>query len=664
MYKIVILLFLPLILSANEIPFQDFFNFIEVDQNSYFSPGLNKNSCSVEVGQESKFNLPQCVASICGTDKFKFFGLQTNPYMILACSEDPDLPLCEGNGYEKYYGDLRELRESIAEYFPLEQDFVESRLKSSLKFIKEPKYNNSSLDNLSLNITDLFSFVFSSPEFFETREHKEGGINIKFKSTKNLKVKLRSKFNIGRLESRAAVKALKAIFEDTNSIFALEYFGVDFVLSNVLTPLEQKDPISSLRKRKFKALDKIKKSLGTKTIDPESIEGSLSDAAADEESLLQDVLALEAISGLRASELKTLSKPDFTRPSYYINPKYSPDWSDPNNKEKFYTTTEHIENMLSFYDGMETKIDSHELNAYMMTILNSLNILPDEKEVEKAKRDSKEYLESFFNSFEKEFSKESTHDIKSEVGSLHLNFPETKKEYIEKIKSWLNSRKGILLDYKKLRESENGVKGTELIGRGLLQDLMMGTGASSGLNEFVDELAVNPIPDLYLGAYNGIKVGPVAVKDFSNKGKQILAHELGHHVGHFMEKSRLSNKTTFKFKSTRECLASSHTEEVGEEVNMKLSTNRSKRVRWKENMYSEEDFADWIASKASDSNMACLFVKDLVLDVPDKDYFKNKDSKDTHSSAVYRLLNIELNQKGRLPASCQTDRVKLCPKTK
>ncbi|MFT6067697.1 MAG: hypothetical protein ACJAT2_001876 [Bacteriovoracaceae bacterium] len=664
MYKIVLLFLLPLCLKANEIPFQDFFNFIEVDQDSYFSPGADKNSCSLERDEEVQFNLPACVASICKNEKFDVFGIQTNPYMILACAEDPSLPFCKGDGYKSYYKDLRELRESISEYFPLEQDFVETRLRSALSFIKEPKNKNSSLDSLNLNLTDLFTFIFASPEFFEATEHREGGIDVKFKSIKKLKKKLRSKFNLGKFESRVAVKALRAIFEDSNSIFALEYFGVEFVLSKFLTKNEQKDPLASLRARKFQALEKIKRSIGNETIDPESTQGSLSDLAADKESLLQEVLALEALSKLRKSELKTLSKPNFTRPSYYINPRFSPDWSDPNNKEKFYSTTEHIENQLNFYDGIETKIDSHELNAYMMTIINSLEILPDETEVEKAKIDSKEYLESFFDSFGKEFSRESTKDIKSEVGSLHLNFPKTKKEYLKEVKGWLNSRKGTLLDYKKLKDLDDVDRKNEFLGRGLLQDLMMGTGASGGLNEFVEQLGVNPIPDLYLGAYNGIKVGPIAVKDFSNKGKQILAHELGHHVGHFMEKNRLSHRTTVKFKRTRECLAASHTEEVGGEVKMKLSTNRSKKVRWKENKYSEEDFADWIASKASDSNMACLFLKGEVLDIPNKDYFKNADKEDTHSSAVYRLLNIELNKKGKLPASCQTNRVKLCPKIK
>lgn len=665
MYQVIFSFFFTLNLWATEIPFKEFFEFVEKDQSSYFSANFLENSCSEGSIPTEKFNLSKCVASICGTNQFNIFGQSINPYMVMACIEDPKLPFCKEYGYQDYYEDLGALRKSIKEYFPQEQKFTEAKLKAAKKFFENPQNINSRLDSLNLNLSDLFSFIFSSPEFIEAEELEEGGIKIKFKNIKVLKKKLRGNFNLRKSEVNTSVKALKVIFEDSTSIFALQYFGVDFVIEKILSPEEMKTPLQALRARKFAALKKIKETLDSETIDPESIEGSYSDQSTDLENLLLEVLALEPLSQkLSKSDLLALSKPNFTRVEHYMNPKFSPDWKDPNNKDKFLNTMEHIENQLEFFEGGIPEIDDYELNAYMSTILNSMEILPTTKELEKAKVDSKAYLDDFFKSFKKEFSEESTLDIQKEVGSLHINYSESKKDYLDKIKKWLEARKGILRDFKKLSESENKEKGEEIIGRGLLQDLMMGSSASSGQTEFVEKLGVNPIPDLYLGAYNGIKMGPLAVKDFSNKGKQILAHELGHHVGHFMEKHRLSNPTTLKFKDTRECLAKSHGEESLDKVKMKLSTNDKTRINWTENMYSEEDFADWIAAKASDSNMACLFVKNLKLDDPSIDYFKNSNEEDPHSSAVFRLLNIELNKTGSLPDSCQTERVKLCPKVK
>jgi hypothetical protein len=666
MSKIVLLLFVFSQYCYGEtIPFKKFFNFIENEQDRYFSQNFSENSCAENLSEKDPFNIPRCIANICGDDLITSISLDENPYMVFACAEDPELPLCKGNAYKKYFDDFREIRSSIKEYFPLEQDFIKRKLQAARLYLKEPENVNSPLDSLNMNLSDLLSYTFTNPDLMEFEELEEGGIGAKFKDEKKLKKKLRSHFNFKKSEARSTVNVLKVLFEDSNLFFALEYFGKDFVLDKMLNPLELKDPIGSLRKRKYQALDIIKSSLKSKTIDPESVEGSFSDQGADIESLLMKVMILEPLSTrLSQSELLTLSKSNYTRVDFYKNPKFSPDWSDPSNKDKFHSTLTHIEAQLAFYEGSVSEIDSFELNGYMMTFFNSLETLPSKEDVDKAKVESKEYLGTFFKAFASEFSKASTEDIQKEVGSLHINYSETKKQFIEKIKRKIRSRKGILLDYKKLSESEKKNELNEILGRGLLQDLRSGSSSTDGLDEFVDSLAINPIPDFYLGAYNGIKMGPLAIKDFSNKGKQILAHELGHHVGHFMEKHGLSDKTILKFKNVRECLSSSHGDKIDSRLKVELATKNKKLVSWNEDMYSEEDFSDWIASKASDTNMACLFVKNMEFDDSTKDYFENKDKKDTHSSALYRLLNIELNQKGKLPPGCQTVQVKLCPQAK
>lgn len=666
MSKIVLLFFvISFNCFAEAIPFEKFFNFVQDEQDLYFSPRFSENSCIDNSSNEDEFNIPRCISNICGEDLVTIITLDENPYMVFACAEDPDLPLCQGNAYKKYYGDFREIRKSIESYFPLEQEFIKKKLQAAKLYLKEPKNTNSPLDSLNMNLSDLLSYTFTNPDLLEFEELKVGGIGAKFKDIIKLKKKLRRRFNLRKSEASSAIKVLKVLFEDSNLIFGLEYFGKDFVLDKILNSEELKDPVSSLRKRKFQALDKIKAGLNSKTIDPESIEGSFTDQGAGIESLLMEVITLETLSTkLKRSDLLSMSKSNFTRADFYENPKFSPDWSDPTNKEKFHSTLEHIETQLSFYEGSSSEIDVYELNGYMMTFFNSLEALPDETEVEKAKIESKEYLGSFFKTFGREFSKTSTTDIHKEVGNLHINYSQTKKEFIESVKGKIRARKGILLDYQKLSESENSQKLNEILGRGLLQDLKFGSSATVGLDEFVDGLAVNPIPDFYLGAYNGIKMGPLAVKDFTNKGKQILAHELGHHVGHFMEKNGLSGQTILKFKNVRECLSSSHEGQVENNLKVELETKDKTKVSWSENMYSEEDFADWIASKASDTNMACLFVKNKEFDDPTQNYLKNEDEKDVHSSALFRLLSIELNRKGKLPPECQSEQIKLCPKAK
>jgi len=66
--------------------------------------------------------------------------------------------------------------------------------------------------------------------------------------------------------------------------------------------------------------------------------------------------------------------------------------------------------------------------------------------------------------------------------------------------------------------------------------------------------------------------------------------------------------------------------------------------------FVEEDWADYLSAKITDKNLACNFMsvftaKGLLDIIPSE--------KTTHSTAMYRMLAIEKNQKGKLPAVCE-----------
>ena len=263
---------------------------------------------------------------------------------------------------------------------------------------------------------------------------------------------------------------------------------------------------------------------------------------------------------MKPSDIKRLTKADFAKPSFYNREKFDRDWKRPN-EEKYLSTLEFLEELGMLYDGTEQEVSDYSLYPHITAIFSGLVVLPDEERISEVKKKIPGYMDSFFGEFKKEFSDHSTGVVKGKIDEVHLHFPKAKRKYLDSIESWLDYRLALSKNTADQLASDDNKKASAYFGRGYLQSLINGFGEEGGINELATLIGVNPIPDFYIGAYNGIKVGPLAVNTFDGLGKTILSHELGHHVGHFMEDHPLSTTTTSKFEKVRECLAGSHQEE-------------------------------------------------------------------------------------------------------
>lgn len=652
---------------SSEGTFQEFFHFIETEQNRLLAPKFNEKECHQTIPEEkTEFNAAQCVRDICGEKEAFPFGLGESDFSMVTCALAEEGSLASKNCSEvskhKHFKEFKEIAKEMKGFYLSQLQLTGHKLKAAVSFLKNPETPNSPVDNLQLNVGDLLTYIMEVPKFLDV-ETSEDGFKVTLKNESRLKRKLRWRFNLRtKEEQRVAIKAIKAFFEDGNSILALEYLGPGYVLDNLIKDRELTgDTTEVLKKMKYESLAKLQKILGSETIDPEYTVGADKEVTDSQENLLGEVLALEALTkNLTPADLRILSKPNFPKKRFYNRTKFERDWTDPN-ANLYVTTLQHLEELSKIYVGDDERVRDSDLYAYLNSILSGLKLLPSQEEVDKIKAKVPDFIDGFFNDFNQEFSTESTGIIKAEVGKLHIDYPDSQKEYLEKIKRWLEYKKAVADDSLKKLRDPNNKKAIAFFGRDYLQSLLLERDAEGDLTSLSTLVSVNPIPDFYIGVYNGIKMGAFAVTEFDQAGKQVLAHELGHHVGHFMEENPLSIDTTKEFKSVRQCLASAYPDEKTK-VSMKLKSLKRKTHKWKENKYTEEDFADWIGAKTSSHNMGCLFVKNLDTEQSKKDLFQNQHKTDTHSSAFFRLINIEIQQKGKIPKSCQNDIVKLCSK--
>lgn len=635
------------------------------------APKFTETEChELPDGEKKKgFDAPQCVREICGEKLNQPVLRQEELDYVVGCALggviQVNTQVCTTNSFVKHYPEIKTIAQKMKSFYHAELKLTGHRIGAAVNFMKDHENPNSPLDNFGLNIMDLFAFVKEHPDLVKTVETEEG-ISLQFKNPRRIKRKLRWRFRLKRgSEDEVALKAMKAIFEDSNSLIALEFLGPDYVMKNLMNERGIKEnPDEALRKMKFDSLAVLKALLGEETIDPEYIRGTPGELSVDRTTLLTEVLLLQNLTkSLSARDIRTLSKSNFAKKRFYNRPKFGRDWSDPDGKT-YLNTLQHLQELQRIYVGDEEIVRDHDVYPFLIEMLHGLKLLPEKEKLEEVKKKVPAFMDKFFENFAKEFSSDSTGIIKGAIGELHINYPETREEFLKKVENWLDYKKSLADETLKQLRDKTNKKAIAFHGREYLQSLIMGGNADGALSQITPLVAVNPIPDFYIGAYNGIKMGPFAVNEFDGAGKQVLAHELSHHIGHFMEENPLSKDTTGKFKVLRQCLASSHKDGV-KKVKVKVKSLKNKTHRWNENFYTEEDFSDWVAAKTSDSNFACQFVKNMDFSQYEKmeDLFVNANKKDPHSSGFYRLINMELHQKGSLPESCQNNFVKKCPES-
>jgi len=668
MYKIAFafIFFITSTVSALTIPMNEFFNFVESGQNDFMSPKFTNAACLQKEPGVGGFDAKKCAAEIChggfnmpelGSDDFN---------QVVACVSGGDNriiaeKICSGTGFEEYLPKIEKVAMKLKEFYGTELKLTGYRIKAAIDFLEKGHNLSSSFDNFNTNIGDLMAFVVENKDLFEIKLKGNKGFQFKIISKRKARSRLGKYFNLNNSEKKSALKAIESLYSDSNSLLALEILGPEFVIKDFMEKQpEGVSPIDALRAVKFKAVEHFKDVLGTGTIDPEFIQGSEEEASIDLNTILQDALLLNSLKkGLSKKDFRRLSKPNFTKTGFYNRERFDRDWSQPH-KDLYRSTLSYLKELQKIYVGDAETVKPFDLYPHVSAILQGIETLPSDKTKEDVKKKVPEFIDGFFKKFGEIFSKRSTSIIQSKMNKLHIKFPDSKNQYLEKVEKWLAHKQSLADSSLKLLRDSKNIQAPSYFGRQYLQKLLSGQSEIGGLNELAPLVGVNPIPDLYIGTYNGIKMGPYAVKEFDGPGKQVLAHELGHHIGHFMESHPLSQDTTYTFARVRQCLATTHNE-VKSEDQMEVRSLGKKKYLWKENLYTEEDFADWIAAKTSDKNMACFFIQNEFLDQGIEGLLVNPNINDTHSSGFYRLLNIEMQQRGKLPKSCKNDVIKTCP---
>lgn len=150
------------------------------------------------------------------------------------------------------------------------------------------------------------------------------------------------------------------------------------------------------------------------------------------------------------------------------------------------------------------------------------------------------------------------------------------------------------------------------------------------IDDTCKEMVPNILPDAAMPLYGTFSIGPIVVSH-SPDFDAITMHEMGHLLNMEMNIGPLSPKTSGWYQSTKACFKGAQAE--GEK-------------------YFSEDFADMVAAKSSDRNVACLFMPGGSAPDFGSLSLANPSKTDTHSSDFMRLLQTERYKTGTVPSEC------------
>jgi hypothetical protein len=152
----------------------------------------------------------------------------------------------------------------------------------------------------------------------------------------------------------------------------------------------------------------------------------------------------------------------------------------------------------------------------------------------------------------------------------------------------------------------------------------------------------------------------VFISDFSctheHRGKQNVAHEIGHALNHVFAHIPLSGESLAKYKSLRNCVTENY---INPQANQTLISQPG------DSIYTEEDAADLFAfiTYPTEKNLfACSLVKPSndVSSYTELSFILNEG--DSHSTAFTRVIMEAINKNIELPVSCHRAILKDTPK--
>lgn len=259
-------------------------------------------------------------------------------------------------------------------------------------------------------------------------------------------------------------------------------------------------------------------------------------------------------------------------------------------------------------------------------------------------------------------SKHSMGIIGKYVANIHFSKPLFPEEFKESFDFYLKEEVeeerelGITSNHPKYGKSVSTVsaiiESLELIGKGknAAAEFIPDTKFDS-IKEFCSTYSTDIVNDWSLSVKSGqINVSWNSIRDPS-AGHGIVSHEIGHSIsGIFKNNKNMSGPSSQVYSKARECLTSNNSYNKNQELSVvELPSGASAH---NDGFYTEEDWADSIeAVSGSDYNTWCFFVQN---DAEGNYLNENLDPRrnDTHSSSIFRLLNIEYQKRGTLPVEC------------
>lgn len=254
--------------------------------------------------------------------------------------------------------------------------------------------------------------------------------------------------------------------------------------------------------------------------------------------------------------------------------------------------------------------------------------LPSQQKLNEFRNKLKTYKRDFTKRLSQKISPESAKVLAKEVDGWKDSFPPTYDEYKKILLAKLQNDYAVTINGARLagdlfRENSQLVTAVDLFSN---QDFKSDPKYGQDLIETCKDSAPEISRDKAFMGSDKWEVGPLSVSD-PKFGEMACKHEFGHLLSGLISNGKMSLKTKKWYNEVRSCL------------------QRAKSS----DKYVEEDWADYISSQTGGSHHGwCRHTPNM------KEYVTLKgDSKDTHSSYLFRQLHFLTVQGQSIPEACK-----------
>lgn len=290
------------------------------------------------------------------------------------------------------------------------------------------------------------------------------------------------------------------------------------------------------------------------------------------------------------------------------------------------------------YDKKLSEVEG-KVKACVSAFRTSLLYLPTEQQLSSFNRDLSGLKSQIIKSWSNQYSKEGALSISDYLKKVSFYLPLSVNAYKAGIKGRLqlkvDERKASVVELKDLKDPSSLIIMAAILKYAVSEEVKSSEENEHQSDNDESDLAcqvedLSPLSDGNITLFGKIQTSFTSVQ-YPILGRAVAAHELGHGIDHIF----LNQKASVEDKERHHKLL----EDLGY-----LHPEGSFRH------YVQEDYADFVAANVVKENKVCMFVQSVC---DNSKLVESKYSFDAHSSSFFRLLHVELNQRGGLPNSCE-----------